>query len=94
MAQANVVLTSSRSAVMAQLSQINATTSVMQPQIKNLSSSATTIPKSEYFCWSCGSKFYHGRKACLTNKSGHKYDSYYKKRLGKRKRVVDVVSGR
>ena len=82
--QANTVLTSSKSAVMAELAQITATMNVMQAQLKTLSASATTRPKMKYYCWICGSNFLRGSKACTTNKVVHKDEANYKKILGGR----------
>ena len=48
LAQANSVLTKSDYSVMTKLSQMTATTNVMQAQLKTLSAATTTIPKRKY----------------------------------------------
>ena len=64
LAQANVVLTSSNSAVMAQLAQMTVTMNAMQAQLKTLSSDPInqTRSKRKYYCWSCMSNHNHGSK--------------------------------
>ena len=99
LAQANSVLTSSNSAVMAQLAQMTETMNAIQAQLNTLSATSTysTIPKIKYHCWSCGRNFTHGRKALYSNKSGIQYEDYYKKILGGIKRgcvlrLVDIMN--
>ena len=76
MAQANAVLTSSNSSVMAQLAQITAAMNSTQAQLKTLSvtSTNTTTRKGKIYCWSCGSDFTHGSKTCSSKKTVHKED--------------------
>ena len=71
--QANAVLTSSNSAVMAQLAHITVTMNAIQAQLKTLASAQTNQarPKSKHYCWSCERNYTHGRKICPANKSGH-----------------------
>ena len=82
--QANGVLTSSNSKVMAQLSHINLTMNTMQVQLKILSSEKTNPNKTKrtYYCWNCGINFTHESKTCSAKKAGHKEETCYKKRLG------------
>ena len=66
LAQANAVLTISNSAVMAQLSQTTVTMNDMQAQLKTLTSAQSNQarPKINFYFWSCGRNFTHGRKTC------------------------------
>ena len=64
LAQANAVLTSSKSVLMAQLAQITVTMNDMQVQLKTLTSTTSnpTRTKRKFYCWICGSNFTHGSK--------------------------------
>ena len=90
LAQSNAVLTSSKSAVMAQLAQMNVIMNAMPAQIKtfSLTTMNPTSTKSNFYCWSCGRNFTHGSKACLAKKMGHKEDANYKKLVGGSNTVV------
>ena len=83
LAQANSVLTSSNSAVMAQLAQMNVTMNDMQAQLKILSLAPNnqTRSKRKYYCFSCRSNYTHGSKTWAANKAGRQEDAYYKTRL-------------
>ena len=66
MAQANAVLTSSNSAVMAQLAHMNVTMNSMQAQLKTIASAKTNQLRSKinFYCWICRSNFTHWSKTC------------------------------
>ena len=84
LAQYDPFLTSSNSAVVSQLAQMNVTKNSIQAQFNTLSSE-TMNPKrtkKNYFCWSCGSNYNNGIKTWSAKKAVHKEDAYYKKRLG------------
>ena len=82
LAQANAVLKSSNSVVMAQLAQMNVTMNDMQAQIKTFSS-ATTKPtrtkRKHYYC-SFRSNYTHGSKNLSAKQVVHKEKANYKKR--------------
>ena len=84
LAQSNAVLTSSNYALMAQLAQMTVTMNAMQAQLNTLASAQTNQarPKRNHYCWSCGSKYTHGRQTCLSKKAGHQDEEYYNKRMG------------
>ena len=73
LAQSNAVLTSSNSAVTAQLSQMDVTIYAMQAQFKTLASTQTNqlISKRNHYCWICRRNFTHGSKTFSQNKAGH-----------------------
>ena len=62
--QANAVLTSLNSVVMAQLAQITVTMNTMQVKLKTLASAQTNQarPKSKHYYWSCGRNYTYGGK--------------------------------
>ena len=63
-AQANEVLTSSNTAVMEQLAQMNVTMNAIQAQLKILESTPTdqTRLKRENYCWDCRRNYTHRSK--------------------------------
>ena len=64
--QANSVLISYNSAVMAQLAQTNVTMNATQAQLNTLSSDQTnqTRKKRKQYYWGCGRNYIHGSKNC------------------------------
>ena len=79
MLQSNAVLTSSKSAVVAQFSQMTVTMNTVKAQLKNFSLVTTnpTRTKRKFYCWICGKQFTNGGKTCTAKKSGHTDDAYY-----------------
>ena len=61
LAQANEVLTSYNTAVMAQLAQMTMTMNDMQEHLKMLASAPTnqTSSNRKYYCWICAIKYIH-----------------------------------
>ena len=78
--QTNAFLTSSKSAVMAQLAQMTENMDDIQAQLKKLTpmSKNPTRANKTIYCWSCGSNFTHGSKTSYDQKTGHKEGAYYK----------------
>ena len=78
MAQFNVVLTRSNTAVMALLAQMNVIMNAIQAQLHSLAAEPKnqTSLKRKYYCWSCGRNYTHGSKTCSSNKSGHQDEPY------------------
>ena len=64
LAQSNLVLTSSNSAIMAQLAQMTVTMNAIKAQLKTLASAKTNQErlKIKFYCWSCGRNSTQGRK--------------------------------
>ena len=62
--QANAVLNSSNSVVMAQLVQMTVAMNAVQAQLKTLVSAQTNQErlKINFYCWSLGNNFTHGSK--------------------------------
>ena len=83
MEQVNADLTSPKSALMAQLAQMNVTTNAIkaQPKTRAYAQTNQSMPKEKQYCWSCGINYTHGRKTCSSKKAGHQDDAYYKKRM-------------
>ena len=81
--QANAVLNSSNSAVMAQLEHMTVTMNSIQAQLKTLTSTQTNQarPKKEFYCWSSARNFTHGSKTWSSNKAVHQEEEYYKKSM-------------
>ena len=88
MEQYNAVLTSSKSAVMAHLTQTTVAMNAIQAQINILSSSRTNQTRSnrKYHCWSCGINYTHRIKPCSAKKLGHWEEVWYKKILVRSKK--------
>ena len=74
LAQANAILTSSKSAVMVKLAQTTVTVNAMQVQLKTLSLTTTNPTRThrKFYCWICGRNFSHGSKTCSGNKTGQR----------------------
>ena len=80
LAQLNAILTSTNTAVMAQLVKITESMGEIQEQIKTLSTN--TEPNSKYYCWIISRKLKHGRQHFPTNSSGYKDEAHYINRVG------------
>ena len=82
LSQANVVLTSSNYAVMAQLEQLTASIGAIQAQVKTITSLPFTTTKQKYYFLSNIRNYSHVNKSCPTKKARHKYGDFYKTNLG------------
>ena len=84
MAQSNTVLPSSNSSVMSQLSHMTVAMNAIQAQLNILSTATTNLTRTKikFYCWIYGRNFTHGSKICSSNKTVHKEEAYYTKRLG------------
>ena len=91
MVQDNAVLTSSNFAVTAQLAQMTMFMNAIQAQLKTLASAQNNQArqKSNFYCWSCGRNFTHGRITCPAKKEGNQEEAYYKKKYGWQRNVCE-----
>ena len=83
LAQANLVLTRSNSAVIAQLSHMTVKMNDMQVQLKILELTTTkpTRTKRKFYSWICGRNVTYGSRNLSYKKMDHKEEAHYKKRL-------------
>ena len=90
LAQANAILTRSKSVVIEKLAQMIVTMNAMQAQLNILSSDPInqTRTKINYYCWSCGIDYTHRSKTFSSKKSGNQEEAYHNNIMGGSKKVV------